>query len=128
MSAHAMGGCTIFVLSALQNDTERPFNTAQLRRTQGRDGICPRTASDAFLIACSTQDGAIGFPNPRGGLRSDHKHRSGTWRVFETVEYATLQGVDWFNNRRILEPVGNITPAEAEQHFYAAMDQILMAA
>ncbi|GAN88492.1 transposase [Komagataeibacter intermedius TF2] len=68
------------------------------------------------------------FPNPRGGLRSDHKHRSGTWRSFEAVEYAILEGVDWFNKRRILDPVGNITQAEAKQHFYAAMDQILMAA
>jgi len=44
------------------------------------------------------------------------------------VEYATLEWVDWLNNRRILEPIGNITPAEAEQLFYAAMDQIPMAA
>jgi putative transposase len=48
--------------------------------------------------------------------------------VFEAVEYATLSWVDWFNNRRILEPIGNITPAEAEQQFYSAMDQTPMAA
>ncbi|MAN58017.1 MAG: hypothetical protein CMI50_16370, partial [Paracoccus sp.] len=33
------------------------------------------------------------------------------WRSFEAVEYATLEWVDWFNNRRLLEPIGNIPPA-----------------
>jgi hypothetical protein len=35
-------------------------------------------------------------------------------RVIEAVELATLEWVDWFNNRRLLEPIGNIPPAEAE--------------
>ena len=34
----------------------------------------------------------------------------------EAVEYATLEWVDWFNNRRLLEPIGNIPPAEHEAH------------
>jgi len=44
------------------------------------------------------------------------------------VEYATLERVDWFNNRRLFEPIGSITSAEAEQQFYAAMDHVPMAA
>jgi putative transposase len=44
------------------------------------------------------------------------------------VEYATLEWVDWFNHRRLLEPVGNIPPAEAEDQYYAAADNIDMAA
>lgn len=41
----------------------------------------------------------------------------GPWRSFEAVEIATcdLEWVDWFNNRRLLEPIGNIPPAEAEK-------------
>ena len=39
--------------------------------------------------------------------------------AFEAVEFATLEWVDWFNNRRLLEPIGNIPPAEAEQRYYA---------
>ena len=54
--------------------------------------------------------------------RGYHIHRRGPWRSFETVEYATLEWVDWFNNRRLLEPVGNIPPAEAEANFYAALE------
>jgi transposase InsO family protein len=40
-------------------------------------------------------------------------HRRGPWRSFEGVEYATLEWVDWFNNRRLLEPIGNIKPKTA---------------
>ncbi len=34
------------------------------------------------------------------------------------VEYATLEWVDWFNNHRLLEPIGNVPPAEFEQAYY----------
>ena len=40
----------------------------------------------------------------------------------------TLEWVDWFNHRRLLEPIGNIPPAEAEDQYYAAADNIDMAA
>jgi len=46
----------------------------------------------------------------------------------EAVEFATLEWVDWFNNRRLLEPIGNIPPAQAEAHFYAALETDAMAA
>lgn len=48
--------------------------------------------------------------------------------LFEAVEYATLEWVDWFNNRRLLEPIGNIPPAEAEANFYADLERSDIAA
>jgi putative transposase len=54
--------------------------------------------------------------------------RRGPWRSFEQVEFATLEWVDWFNNRRLLEPIGNIPPAEAEARYYAQLDEPAMAA
>jgi putative transposase len=48
-------------------------------------------------------------------------HRRGPWRGFEAVELATLGWVDWFNNRRLFEPIGNIPPAEAEAAYYAQL-------
>jgi transposase InsO family protein len=39
---------------------------------------------------------------------------NGPWRGIEEVEFATLEWVDWFNNRRLLEPIGNIPPVEFE--------------
>ena len=63
-----------------------------------------------------------------GLYKAELIHRRGPWRSMEAVEYATLEWVDWFNNRRILEPIGNIPPAEAEQRYYANLDQAGMAA
>jgi transposase InsO family protein len=48
------------------------------------------------------------------------------WRSFEPVEFATLEWVDWFNHRRLLEPIGNIPPAEAR--YYALSEGHAMAA
>ena len=42
----------------------------------------------------------------------------GPWRNLEHVEFATLEWVDWFNNRRLLKPIGDIPPAEFEQLYY----------
>ena len=42
----------------------------------------------------------------------------GPWRNVEHVEFATLDWVDWFNNRRLLEPIGHIPPVEFEQLYY----------
>src|SRR5438270_14094397 len=63
-----------------------------------------------------------------GLFKAEVIHRRGPSKSFEAVEYATLERVDWFNNRRILEPIGNITPAEAEQRYDGAMNQLPMAA
>ena len=63
-----------------------------------------------------------------GLFKAEVIHRRGPWRSFEAVEYATLEWVDWFNNRRLLEPIGNIPPSEAEANFYAALETEVMAA
>ncbi|MGA6998832.1 MAG: IS3 family transposase [Pseudolabrys sp.] len=63
-----------------------------------------------------------------GLYKAEVIHRRGPWRNFEAVEFATLEWVDWFNNRRLLEPIGNIPPAEAEQRYYAMLEQAAMAA
>ena len=44
----------------------------------------------------------------------------GPWRSMDAVEYATLVWVDWFNNRRLLEPIGYVPPAEFEAKWYQA--------
>jgi transposase InsO family protein len=50
------------------------------------------------------------------------RHR-GPWKTVDEVEYATLEWVDWFNNRRILEPIGNIPPAEYELMYYQQLEE-----
>ena len=63
-----------------------------------------------------------------GLYKAEVIHRRGPWRSFEAVEFATLEWVDWFNNRRILEPIGAVPPAEAEERYYAMLEQPDMAA
>ena len=63
-----------------------------------------------------------------GLYKAELIHRRGPWRNFEAVEFATLEWVDWFNHRRLLEPIGNIPPAEAEERYYAMLDAPAMAA
>ena len=54
--------------------------------------------------------------------------RKGPWRSLDAVEYATLEWVDWYNNRRLLEPIGNIPPAEAETAYFASLEETAIAA
>jgi putative transposase len=63
-----------------------------------------------------------------GLYKAEVIHRRGPWRSFEAVEFATLEWVDWFNHRRLLEPIGNIPPAEAEQRYFAMLEQSKIAA
>lgn len=46
----------------------------------------------------------------------------GPWRHLDAVEFATLEWVDWFNNRRLLEPIGNIPPVEFEEVYYRSQE------
>jgi putative transposase len=54
-----------------------------------------------------------------GLYKAELIHRRGPWRNLQAVEMATLEWVDWFNHRRLLEPIGNVPPAEAEAAYYA---------
>ena len=49
--------------------------------------------------------------------------KRGPWKNLESVEFATLEWVDWFNHRRLLEPIGNVPPAEREAMYYEAQRQ-----
>jgi putative transposase len=63
-----------------------------------------------------------------GLFKTEVIRRRGPWRSLEAVEYATLEWVDWYNTRRLLEPIGNIPPAEAEARHYAQLEPAAMAA
>ena len=63
-----------------------------------------------------------------GLFKTEVIRRRGPWRTIDAVEYATLEWVDWFNNRRLLEPIGNIPPAEFEQAYYRQLEESAMAA
>ncbi len=52
---------------------------------------------------------------------------NGPWRILEGVEFATLEWVDWFNHQRLLEPIGDIPPAEFEAMYYERQESPAMA-
>ena len=51
-----------------------------------------------------------------------------SWKSREAVDLATLGWVDWFNHRRLLEPIGNIPPVKAEVSYYQQFTESAMAA
>jgi transposase InsO family protein len=63
-----------------------------------------------------------------GLFKAEVIHRRASWRSIQDVELATLEWVDWFNNRRLLQPIGNIPPAEAEAAYYANLEENRIAA
>jgi transposase InsO family protein len=63
-----------------------------------------------------------------GLFKTEVIRRLGPWKSLEAVEFATLDWVDWFNNRRLLEPIGNMPPAEAEARYDASQQEVALAA
>jgi transposase InsO family protein len=53
-----------------------------------------------------------------GLFKTEVIRRRGPWRSLEAVEFSTLEWVDWFNHRRLLEPIGYVPPAEYEARYY----------
>ena len=91
----------------------RPVESAQyvsIKYTErlAEAGIEPSVGSVGDLYDNALAETVIGL------FKAEVIHRRGPWRSFEAVEFATLEWVDWFNNRRLLEPIGNIPPAEAK--------------
>ena len=78
------------------------------------DGACLATVGDSC-------DNALA-ETINGSFKAEVIHRRGPWRNFEAVEYATLEWVDWFDSRSLLEPIGSIPPAETEANFYAVLE------
>jgi len=94
----------------------------ELTRAQRDAGIEPSVGSVG-----DSYDNALA-ETINGLYKAEVIHQRGPWRSFEAVEFATLEWIDWFNNRQLLEPIGYIPPAEAEQRYYATLDQPVMAA
>ena len=57
-----------------------------------------------------------------GLFKTEVIQRRGPWRHLDAVEFATLEWVDWFNTRRLLEPIGYVPPAEYEARYYQQAD------
>lgn len=57
-----------------------------------------------------------------GLFKTEVIRKRGPWKNLEQVEFATLERVDWFNTRRLLEPIGNVPPVEFEATYYDTVE------
>jgi transposase InsO family protein len=62
-----------------------------------------------------------------GLFKTEVIRQQGPWRGIDAVELATLKWVDWFNHRRLLEPIGNMPPAEKEDEYYRQRESAMVA-
>ena len=105
----------------------RPVESAQYVSIKYTERLAQAGIEPSFGSVGDSHDNALA-ETINGLYKAEVIHRRGPWKSFEAVEFATLEWVDWFNNRRLLEPIGNIPPAEAEATYYAALAQPAMAA
>jgi putative transposase len=75
-------------------------------------GIAPSVGSRGDAFDNALAESVIGL------FKTEVIRRLGPWRNLEAVEFATLRWVDWFNTRRLLEPIGYVPPAEFEARYY----------
>ena len=75
-------------------------------------GIAPSVGSRGDSYDNALAESVIGL------FKTEVIRRQGPWRNFEMVEFATLAWADWFNMRRLLEPIGCVPPAEYEAQYY----------
>jgi len=105
----------------------RPLESAQyvsIRYTErlAAAGIEPSVGSVGDSYDNALAESVIGL------FKTEVIRRRGPWRNMDAVEFATLEWVDWFNKRRLLEPIGNIPPAEAEARYYEQLNELAMVA
>jgi transposase InsO family protein len=121
--------CTDFVLDALEqaiyarcgdgptdliHHSDRGTQYLSMRYTErlADAGIEPSVGSRGDSYDNALAESVIGL------FKTEVIQRKGPWRHAEAVEFATLRWVDWFNNRRLLEPIGYVPPAEYEAQYY----------
>ena len=105
----------------------RPLETGQylsFRYTERLDdaGIVPSVGSRGDSYDNALAESVIGL------YKTEVIKRRGPWHHAEAVEFATLDWVDWFNHRRLLEPIGHVPPMEWEQQYYQAQETLAMVA
>ena len=105
----------------------RPLESAQYLSIKYTERLAETGIEPSVGSVGDSYDNALA-ETINGLYKAEVIHRRRPWRNFEAVEFATLEWVDWFNNRRLLEPIGFIPPAEAEERYFAMLNDTAMAA
>ena len=105
------GGATA---DGLVHHSDRGTQYLSMRYTDrlANAGIAPSVGSRGDSYDNALAETLIGL------FKTEVIRRKGPWRHVEAVEFATLDWVDWFNHRRLLEPIGDMPPAEYEARYY----------
>ena len=100
-------------VSGLVHHSDRGTQYLSMRYTDrlADAGIAPSVGSRGDSYDNALAESVIGL------FKTEVIRRQGPWQHLERVEFATLAWVDWFNNRRLLEPIGYVPPAEFEAHY-----------
>ena len=117
----------VVIATSISGVLRRPVETAQYLSIKYTERLAEAGIEPSVGSVGDSCDTALA-ETINGLYKAGVIHRRGPWRNFEAVECATLEWVDGFNHRRPLEPIGNIPPAEAEEHYYAKLDAPAMAA
>ncbi len=98
----------------LVHHSDRGVQYLSIRYTErlAEAGIEPSVGSNGDSYDNALAESVIGL------YKTEVIRPRGPWRHLEAVEFATLEWVDWFNNRRLLEPIGYLPPAEYEEAYY----------
>ena len=101
-------------LAGLVHHSDRGTQYLSMRYTDrlADAGIAPSVGSRGDSYDNALAESLIGL------FKTEVIRRQGPWRSLEAVEFATLAWVDWFNTRRLLEPIGYLPPAEYEARYY----------
>jgi len=101
-------------LAGLVHHSDRGTQYLSMRYTDrlADSGIAPSVGSQGDAYDNALAESVIGL------FKTEVIQRRGPWRHLEAVEWATLTWVDWFNTRRLLEPLGYLPPAEYETRYY----------
>lgn len=128
---------TTFVLDALEQAivARRPTNGLIHHSGQGMQYLSIRYSNHLANAGVQPSVGHVGssYDNALaetviGLFRTELIHPNGPWQDLREVEFATLDWISWFNHRRLLEPIGDIPPAEAEAIFYDTITELAQAA
>ena len=97
---------------------------AHIRYTErlAESGIGPSVGSVGDSYDTALAESVIGL------YKTEVIRRRGPWWDLEAVEFATLEWVDWFNNRPLLSTIGDVPPAEYEETYYRAQEAPAMMA
>lgn len=113
-----------FEREGLVHHSDRGVQYLSIRYTErlAEAGIEPSVGSRGDSYDNALAESIIGL------FKTEIIRRRGPWRHVEDVEFAVLEWVDWYNNRRLFEPIGSIPPIELEAAYYRSQETPAMTA